>query len=573
LTDATTAAPAAEPSPEDIAFEAVLEWCSRRRLTPVRLDDAKPGRLGVRLQGVTRSWELYIRAEEKRFLMPKVWLAMPRGLLPHVSYQGTVCVNDGQGTSLDIDRRADVVAYTLLEAFDLLEKWAADPAGSRVEFFNELEGYWSHLPEGARGRVAFEVDRRDRLVAAYVDAKNSNKPKTWVLSERGVRPPFELEAKGLAAQRALYLHLEALVPLPPAYPDTLTADFIEAVRASLSPEQQALWADMIGPSKNGPRPMTVLLSVPRAAGGDSLIGVAFTAKGGAVDAKSPVVPLTMRRHTTKYMRERGGASLDLLGKHVAVLGCGAIGSMVADALAASGVGKLTLVDHDEFSEDNVFRHLLEPLWVDISKVQALKIRLTQHYPGLAIDAVNDVAQEWISDKTLARLDGLVVAFGAPSVERSLARYFRGTGLKLPVVFTWLEALDLGGHSVLTWSDAEGCLDCLYRDDEGQPSLSPRTAYLEPDQAVTRNLTGCASVFMPFGALQARKTALMAAEHILSALGQPGPATYRFWVGKGAAAAEAGLKTTPWHQIASTVSQTEGTRRAFGRPCKRCRGKQ
>lgn len=572
MTDATAAAPATEPSPEDIAFEAVVEWCGRRGLAPARLDDAKPGRLGVRLQGATRAWDLYIRAEEKRLLMPQVWLAMPRGLLPHVSYQGIVCVNDGQGTSLDIDRRADVVAYTLLEAFDLLEKWETDPAASRVEFFNELEGYWSHLPRGTRGRVCFEVDRRNRLITAYVDARDKDKPRTWVLTERGESSPFELEAKGLAAQRALYLHLEHLVPLPPAYPDTLTADFIEAVLGSLSAEQQMLWADMIGPSKNGPRPMTLLLSVPRAAGGDSLIGVAFTAKGGVVDTRAPVVPLTMRRHTAKYMRERGGASLDLLGKHVAVLGCGAIGSMVADALAAAGVGKLTLVDHDEFSEDNVFRHLLEPLWVDIPKVRALKIRLTQHYPGLFVDAVNDVAQEWIGAKTPVGLDGIVVAFGAPSVERSFARCFRATGLKLPVVFTWLEALDLGGHSVLTWTDAEGCLDCLYRDEEGQLSLSPRTAYLEPDQVVTRNLTGCASIFVPFGALQARKTALMAAEHILGALGKPGPASYRFWVGGGAAAAEAGLKTAPWHQIAATVSQAEGTRRAFGRPCRRCRSK-
>lgn len=572
MTEAIAPTPATGSSLEDIAFEAVLEWSGRRGLTLQRLDDAKSGRLGVRLQGANRTWDLYIRAEEKRLLMPQVWLAQSGGLLPHVSYQGVVCVNDGQGMSLDIDRRADVVAYTLLEAFDLLEKWSADPAASRVEFFNELEGYWSHLPKGARGRISFDVDRQDRLITAYVDARDKHKSKTWVLTERGERPPIELEANGLAAQRAVYLHMNGLVPLPPAYPDNLTPDFIAAVLASLSPEQKVMWADMIGPSKNGPRLMTLLLSVPRAAGGDSLIGLAFTAKGGVVDAKSPVVPLSIRRHTAKYMRERGGASLSLLGKHVAVLGCGAIGSMVADALAASGVGKLTLVDHDEFSEDNVFRHLLEPLWVDVPKVSALKIQLTRHYPGLVVNAVNDVAQEWISAKTLAGLDGVVVAFGAPSVERSFARYFRGTGLKLPVVFTWLEAQDLGGHSALTWTDAEGCLDCLYRDDEGQPSLSPRTAYLEPDQSVTRNLTGCASIFVPFGALQARKTGLMAAEHILGALGKPGPASYRFWVGEGTAAAEAGLKTTPWHRIAATVSQTEGTRRTFGRPCKRCRSK-
>jgi hypothetical protein len=572
LTDAAAPAPATTRLPEDIAFEAVLEWCGRRRLTPQRLDDAKKGKLGVRMQGATRAWDLYIDADEKRLLMPKVWLAEPRGLLPHVSYGGMVCVNDGQGMSLDIDRRADVIAYTLLEAFDLLEKWAADPVASRIEFFNELEGYWSHLPEGARARVRFEIDHRDRLVSAYIEARDKDKEPVWFLAERNEPLPIEFDAKGLAAHRALYLHLEGLVPPPPASPERLTADFLAAVLACLTPEQLELWKQMMGPSKNGQRAMTLLLSVPRAAGGDSLIAVAFMAKGGVVEAKSPVVPLSARRHTARYMRERGGASLDLLGKHVAVLGVGAIGSVVADALAAAGVGKLTLVDPDEFSEDNVFRHVLEPVWVDITKVHALRMRLTRHYPGLEVTPVSDAAQEWLEPKVLAGLDGIVVAFGAPSVERSFARYFRGSGLKLPVVFTWLEALDLGGHSILTWADSEGCLDCLYRDEEGEPSLSPRTAYLVPGQAVTRNITGCASIFVPFGALQARKTALMAAEQMLGAIGKPGPASYRFWVGDGSAAAEAGLKMTPWHQIAATVSQAEGSRRAFGRPCKRCRSK-
>lgn len=572
MTDTAITAPAVAPAPEDIAYAAVLEWCARRDLAPQRLDDANPGKLGVRLQGAARAWDLYIDADETRLQMPKVWLAPPRGLLPHVSYQGMVCVNDGQGMSLDIDRRADVVAYTLLAAFDLLEKWAADGTASMVEFFNEFEGYWSHLPGATRGRVSFEVDRRDRLISGYFDAKDKTKPKRWLLTDRGASVPIEFDGKGLAPLRAIYLHVGDLLPLPPAYPDILTADYIETVLSALTPEQFDLWTDMIGPSKNGPRAMALVLSVPRAAGGDSLIGLAFIAKGGKVDASAPVVPLAMRRHTVKFMRERGGASLDLLGKHVAVLGCGAIGCVVADALAAAGVGKLTLVDHDDLTEENVFRHMLEPLWVDLSKVYTMGRHLTRHYPGLEVTPVCGVAQDWLDPAILKDLDGIVVAFGAPSVERSFGRYFRGRGLHMPVVVTWLEALDLGGHSILTWTDAEGCLDCLYRDDEGEPSLSARTAFLEPDQAVTRNLTGCASTFVPYGALQARKTGLMAAEQLLGALGKPGPASYRFWVGEGEVARQTDLKLTPWHGIASTVSQAEGSRRAFGRPCKRCRSK-
>ncbi|MCA8161088.1 ThiF family adenylyltransferase [Burkholderia cepacia] len=270
------------------------------------------------------------------------------------------------------------------------------------------------------------------------------------------------------------------------------------------------------------------------------------------------------------MRERGGASLELMGKHIAVLGCGAVGSVVAEALAAAGVGRLTLIDPDEYSEDNVFRHVLDPFWIDLQKVHGLQYEFERRFPGIRVTAIPSTAQQWLRAANLTDVDGIVLAFGAPSVERSFSRYFRDMGTSFPVVFTWLEPLDLGGHSVLVWSGHEGCLDCLYRDDEGHPALYPRTSFLEPNQHVSRNLTGCSSTFVPFGALQARQTGLLAAEHMLSALHREAKPSYRFWIGEGRVAAKEGLRTTNWWNIARLTSQVDATSRVFGRPCKRCR---
>ena len=137
-------------------------------------------------------------------------------------------------------------------------------------------------------------------------------------------------------------------------------------------------------------------------------------------------------------------------------------------------------------------------------------------------------------------------------------------------------MDLGGHSVLVWAKGEGCLDCTYRDDEGMPSLLSSTSFLEPSQAVTRNLTGCAGAFVPFGPIQARRTGLLATEHILSAITavaagyQDRDPSYRFWVGEGRAAAQHGLRTTPWFQAARTTLSEDATRQVFGRACRHCR---
>ncbi len=550
-------------------FREVQALCSHRGLNPIRVSTARKGYLGVQLQGATSLWTLDIDCEwESQTRLPSVWLRPPNPLMAHVGYYGSVCVNDAQGLSFDPDRRTEIVAYTVLAAFDLLEKSATDAACGMVEFYNELEGYWLCLPESCKSRAAVAVDGRDRLVSVYVNSK-SKTPK-WYFTERNAPAPAEFYIKELAAQRALYVHIEAPIE-PPSYPSKLDAKFVDAVHRRLSPAQLELWDQLVGPSKNGPRLLGLLVSVPRPSGGLSLIGMSFSARTGQIDMKGKVTPLTVRRHTAAYMRERGGASLDLYGKHVVVFGCGAVGSEVADSLAAAGVGHLTLVDHDDYSEDNVFRHVLDPLWIDSPKVEGLKYQLERRYPGLSVTAVPDPAQVWLAKHDLGDVDGVVLALGLPTLDRLFGRRLRQTAKLVPLAFTWLEPLDIGGHSILVWTHGAGCLDCLYRDEEGQAVQYPRTSFMEPNQHVSRNLTGCSSVFVPFGALQARRTALMAAEHMLGALSGAQEPSYRFWVGDGRTALAQDLRTTAWWHEAPSTTVSDATRRVFGRNCRRCKG--
>lgn len=539
-----------------------------RGLSVVRLADLADGWLGVEIEG-QQPWELDVNCEGDALTrLPSIALRTPARLIAHVSYHGTVCVSDNQGISLDPDRRSEIVAFTVLAAFDLLEKWNADAAANADEFYNELEGYWLGLPGSIRARATVEVDGKDRLLKAYLKTKNGT-PK-WYFAEREGKSLLAFDTKGLASHRTLYVHLPRPIA-PPVYPNKLGPEFIESVRDQMTAEQQALWDQLVGPSKNGPKNLALLVSVPRAAGGVSLVGATFGAKAGKIDLTAPVTPLTVRRHTPSYMRERGGASLELYGKHLVVLGCGAVGSVVADSLASTGVGRLTLVDGDNYSEDNVFRHIIDPSFIDLPKVMGLGFELKRRYPGIQVTEVADWAQEWLKTADFSKIDGVVFAFGLPTLERSFCRAIRARANRsLPMLFTWLEPLDLGGHSVACWTEEPGCLDCLYRDDEGQNSLQARTAFLEPDQAVSKNLTGCSSVFVPYGALQSRRTGLMAAEHLLAALNSSGP-SYRYWVGEGRVAAEQGLLTTPWRDTAKSLNFEEATQRVFGRPCKHCRG--
>ena len=48
----------------------------------------------------------------------------------------------------------------------------------------------------------------------------------------------------------------------------------------------------------------------------------------------------------------------LKNAHVALFGVGGVGGYVAEALVRSGIGKLTLVDHDTVSRSNINRQIL-----------------------------------------------------------------------------------------------------------------------------------------------------------------------------------------------------------------------
>ncbi|PIE77044.1 MAG: hypothetical protein CSA13_01545 [Clostridiales bacterium] len=73
--------------------------------------------------------------------------------------------------------------------------------------------------------------------------------------------------------------------------------------------------------------------------------------------------------------------------HVVVVGIGGVGSYVAEGLARSGVGKLTLIDDDVVAASNINRQIqATALTVGRAKVTAMKERLLTINPKLVVCA-------------------------------------------------------------------------------------------------------------------------------------------------------------------------------------------
>jgi tRNA A37 threonylcarbamoyladenosine dehydratase len=76
--------------------------------------------------------------------------------------------------------------------------------------------------------------------------------------------------------------------------------------------------------------------------------------------------------------------------HVVVVGIGGVGSWAVEALARSGVRRLTLIDTDHVSESNINRqiHALEPT-LGQSKAQAMRERIALFHPGCQVYVIDD----------------------------------------------------------------------------------------------------------------------------------------------------------------------------------------
>ena len=85
--------------------------------------------------------------------------------------------------------------------------------------------------------------------------------------------------------------------------------------------------------------------------------------------------------------------------HVAVVGLGGVGSWSAEALARSGVRRLTLIDLDHVSESNINRqiHAIEAS-LGQSKVLAMRDRIRSFSPACNVTCVDDFvgSENWPS---------------------------------------------------------------------------------------------------------------------------------------------------------------------------------
>lgn len=452
---------------------------------------------------------------------------------PHVEKHGLLCLRSTSVAAPPTQR----VPLHLHDALALLNFTDAECA---AEFKREFGSYWSHQalhpnerpcvlslvkPGGKSRQVWFFMDNR---LSRMLVADSKPEAKAWLRNAGTPVGDHDL-LPGLLVRLAR--------PWPPSeFPktvgDTVRGLPEEAVHATLLPNRRSLFL-FEATTPTG----TVFAAVLAHGAKSDKIKNGFRSWAQVpvehikrAMAQQKVERVVVSRVDAPWIhgRDHSAELPELRTRKVAIVGCGAVGSEMAELLAKAGVGELTFIDNDDLYSANVGRHLLGINYLGSNKAQAVGAELQRRLPHLRIGAMYPTKFERLKPAELAKLAGMdmVVTAGLDTEGDGAVNAWRSTLDQPPALLsTWVEAYATAGHAVLLY----GPDDMMSRFDGERPAFRLTDWPDGAGQLIVE--AGCGNVFQPHGAADLQPTITMAAKLALDALlGRVPASCRRVWFG-------------------------------------------
>lgn len=505
------------------------------------------------LIGKKRKWNVGLSFPDNfPYCLPKAVLLDKDliGKLPHVNQVGTICVEESDSVFADYTRPNDIVCHYIEELIRQLDRVSLSIY--QDELLDELEGYYQ--PKRTVESFYHAKDKAEMVYLRTIEPA-SKKGRTYavpvVISDRSQPLPSQFSnVKQLGQYQAiniLHLPLDSTV-LPPEGGTDFSSQYFSTLLVNVNEKNKK----RINKLLNGRRQFNlfyVLLTMPRTSGERTQLLLRFTANNHlphpAIKHSNDwqIEICSIARNSKEYLIERGGGDVLLSNERVAVVGCGSVGSQVANMLAKAGVGELVLIDNDVLSADNIYRHQLGGRELNYAanqktgvvtswtKVSALAYQLQQDLPYIKVHSKPNNLASVIDDKDFKSCDVIVVAVGAPAVNLQINQMLKDYNFR-KVVFCWNEAAGVGGHSIAL-DLQKSCFQCLHTVDQ-QLQAQSDLSLVCVGQPISKNLTGCAGVFTPFSFLDSNRTAELAASQVIDMLRSYSSEVALSWKGNNSA---------------------------------------
>ena len=402
------------------------------------------------------------------------WLVLPTvsvtkcnlPALDHVGNNGLICVTDHQGEMFDSTDLFGLFKYAVDTAIDILmDSLKSYQAGNRIALYKEIDGYNQTIVLDAPIIVAtHNPNRSDSLYAWCINfTRQRNTPQChhikYLVDGDNQHPPSS----------SPYTAIKITTISLPCIEDFILPDLFTSFDKNWWEQQISKFSKNQSDSLNEKSNFKIVLFEIPTPKMHTYLVISYY-QDMTLNSYRNFKVQTLQRGWREYLLNRTGIESQSSNKKTVVIaGCGSVGSRVAEILAESDVDKLILVDYDDMKTDNVMRHYLGIQDVNQSKVSALKNRLQQNIPELEVVAYKTNILNWLNsqnEKHLSEIHSIVLATGHSPTELEVCRRLYTYEANVHVVSGWLEAYGLGGHILGFRGNEDGCLKCLYYDDDG-----------------------------------------------------------------------------------------------------------
>ncbi len=495
--------------------------------------------------------------------------------LPHLEHDGYICYTHNDTLVLDIDNEPGIIAGCFQLAIKTL-KDGIDRKNNN-EFYNEYEAYWRHL-KGVSAMFANIILSEDVEVIKYSKLKNKEKELFFAVSDTTERMNSYqriVNVKENPAQyfKGLYIPLKkgAEILIPNFNQELTLEDARELILKNITPGNEKKVRNALSKTKQEDL-IVIDLSLPN--GNHSLFALRFKKINHAAHplfttgSTASIIPYNVKRVDPEFMLIRGG-NASFIDKKVLVIGCGSVGSAIAEELIKAAVINVDVVDKEKLEIDNCYRHNCGFRYVNKKKAEAIKEKLSSYYPHSNVTAINMAIEDSISKKKIdfRIYDAIIVATGNATVNQFLMKFFREEIPGIPVLFNWLDPYGVGGHCLVSNIYENGCYQCLYTNEVLHNIASFAAA--NQQRSFVKNISGCGSVYVPYGALDANHTAILTVRKILDVFaGKETINAVYSWKGKSELFLEEGYNLSDRYK--QTAEQLEAGKSLFHQPkCKLC----
>lgn len=221
----------------------------------------------------------------------------------------------------------------------------------------------------------------------------------------------------------------------------------------------------------------------------------------------------------EFLNNQIGNDLNLLGKRVAIIGIGSLGSYIAYECVRSGIKDLILIDNDVLYPENLMRHRGRFLFRNFSKTMTAKFDLECFHPQINVTEINKaITEENILDLLPLDIDLVIFAVGSTDIQLTCNRRLRQSHYDKPVLFCWLEGNGSASHVLGIDYSKKGCYQCLCTDSIGNliNNKINVTSEIELESRIIRN--GCGGTRLAYGnsiLLQSAYMSLLAIKKVFS----------------------------------------------------------